>query len=101
MHPVCNKALNNADFLFAKQMYFCPECKVFGLGQIQYNRLLSTTLHIFKHGGGYIMLYVCLLYLMTGEFLGLKKVVLNTGKILDETPVQSAYHQTLIGGLSF
>jgi hypothetical protein len=52
MHPVCNKAQNAA-----KAFNFCHEYKVLYLGQIQYNTLLCTTLHIFKHSGGCIMLW--------------------------------------------
>ena len=62
MQPVYNKALkySNTAKNLAKQFTFCPEYKVLCFGKIQYNTLLSTTLHISKHTGGCIMLWVCL-----------------------------------------
>ena len=61
------------------------------------NTSLSTTLHIFKHGGGSNMLWVCLSSAMTREFFRIKGNVieLSTGKILEENLVQSAFQHTL------
>ena len=64
---------------------FCPEYNVLYLGQIQYNTLLSTTLHMFKDSCGCIMLWVCLSLLKTGE----------------EYLVKSVFHQTLGGEFTF
>ena len=66
------------------------------LGQIQHNTSLSTTLHIFKHGGGCIMLWVCFSLARTGQFLRIKinRIELSTGKILDENLVHSAFQHT-------
>ena len=52
---------------------FALNTEVLCLGQIQYNTLLSTTLYIFERSGDYIMLWVCLLSLRTGEFFRIKK----------------------------
>ena len=58
MHPVCNKTLMQyCKTNVAKQFTFCLVYKVLCLGQIQYNTLLSTILHIFKHNDGCIMLW--------------------------------------------
>jgi hypothetical protein len=59
---------------------------------------LSTTHHIFKHGGGCIMLWVCLSSTRTKEFFLLPKIngiELGKGKIVEENLVQSAFQQTL------
>ena len=77
---------------------FCPEYKSLCLGQIQHNTSLSTTLHIFKHGGGCIMLWVCLSSSSNMKlFLFIKRngIELRTGKTLEESLVQSAFQQTL------
>jgi hypothetical protein len=68
----------------AKKCTLCPEYKDLCLGQIQDNTSLSTTLHIFKHGGGFVILWVCLSSARTMEFFGIKRnrVKLNTGRIL-------------------
>ena len=44
----------------AKKLTVYTEYKALCLGQIQHNISLSSTLHIFKHGVGCIMLWVCL-----------------------------------------
>ena len=53
------------------------------LERIQHNTSLSTTIHIFKHGGGF--------------FRGIKcyRIELSRGKILEENLVQSAFQHTL------
>ena len=81
----------------AKHLTFCPEYKVLCLGKIQYNTLLSTTLHIFNHSGGCIMLWVCLSSLRTGEVFRIKLngMERSTSKILEDNLVQSAFHLTL------
>jgi hypothetical protein len=75
----------------AKKLTLCPLCKALCLGQIQHNTSLSTTPHIFKQGGGCIMLWVCLSLARTWEFWGDKKEV----KTVEENLVQSAFQQTL------
>jgi hypothetical protein len=52
----------------AKKCTLCPEYKALCLGHIQHNTSLSPTLHILKHGDGFIMLWVCLSSARTREF---------------------------------
>ena len=55
-----------------------------------------TEYHIFKHGGGCTMLWVCLLSARTREFrIKRNGIKLSTGKILEENLIQSAFQQTL------
>ena len=67
----------------------CPEYKVLCLGQIQHNTSLSTTLQMFKHGSGCIMLWVCLSSTRTRELFLIKinGIDLSTGEILEENLV--------------
>ena len=62
-------------------MHFCPEHKVLCLGQIQYNTLLSTTLRVFKHSGGCVMLWVWLI------------IVKNWGVFQDKNKGNGAKHR--------
>ena len=57
----------------------------------------KATHHIFKHGGGCIILWVCLSSARTQEFFRTKinRVQLSTGKILEENLVQSTFQLTL------
>ena len=59
--------------------------------------LLSTTLHIFKNGGGCIMLWLCLSSARTKEIFRIKsnRIELRTSKILKETLVLYPFQQTL------
>ena len=95
MHPVCNKALK----------YNCKKC---GKGNSLHvlntnvvwgksNASLSTTLDIFKHSGDCIMLWVCFSSVRPREYFRIKinGIELNTGKILEENLVHSAFQQTL------
>ena len=70
-----------------------PEYKALCLGQIQHNTSLSTTLHIFNHGGGCILLWVCLSLARIRKFFRIKinEIELSTVKILEENLVQSAF----------
>ena len=78
-----------------RKLTLCPEHKALCLGKIPHNTSMSTTLHIFKHDGGCIMLWVCLSSARTRELCRIKinRIELSTGKILEE--VQSAFQQTL------
>ena len=72
--------------------------------KIERSTSLSTTLHIFKHGGGCIMLWVCLSSARFGEVCfrtKINRLELSTGKILKENLIQSAFHQTLGDKFSF
>ena len=51
----------------------CAEYKALCSGKNEHNTSLSTTLHIFKHGGGCIMLGVCLSLERTREFFRINK----------------------------
>ena len=68
------------------------KCYVWG----KFNTSLSTILHIFKQGGGCIMLWVCLSLSWT-RYGGIKinGIELSTGKLLEENLVQTAFYQTL------
>ena len=81
--------------MWQRNVHLVPNTKC--LGQIQHNTSLSTTLQIFKHGGGCIMLWVYLPAAKTREFfrIQINGIELSTGKILEENLVQSAFHQAL------
>ena len=66
------------------------------MGKIQDNTSLSTTLHIFKHGSGSIILWVCLSLARIGN-----GIELSTGKILEENLLESAFQQTLVDKVTF
>ena len=83
--------------------FFGTEYKALCLRQIHHKTSLSTTLHIFKHGGGCIMFWVCLSLARTRVFFRIKiiGVKLSTGKILEENLVQFAFQQTLVDKFTF
>jgi hypothetical protein len=59
--------------IWQKIYTLCPEYKALCLGKIQHNTSLSTTLHIFKDGGGFVMLWVCLSSARTKEFFRMRR----------------------------
>jgi hypothetical protein len=73
------------------------------LGQIQHSTSLRNCLLIFQHGGGCIMIWLCLTLAKTGEFFWIKinGTERSTGKMLVENLLQSALHQTLENELTF
>ena len=79
-----------------KKLTLFHEYKVFISGKSN-NTSLCTTLHIFKYGGGCIMLWVCLSSARTRQFFMIERngIQLCTSKILEENLVQSAFQQTL------